>query len=83
MSIETVTEVEEHAHEGLDGLWEIMFGWEHVVAEIFWNSVWLLGAFALGRLVALRKIHKYIDDQHGITHDDSDKKEEKPQGMVE
>lgn len=58
-----------HNHEGLDGLWEVMFGFEHVVAEVFWNTVWLGAAFAIGRFIAFRRVHKYIDDKHGVTHD--------------
>ncbi len=57
-----------HSHEGLDGLWEVMFGWEHVLAEVFWNTVWLGAAFAIGRLVTFRRVHKYIDDRHGVKH---------------
>jgi hypothetical protein len=59
----------EHSHEGLDSLLEVMFGFEHVVAEIFWNTVWLGAAFAVGRLIAFRKVHKYIDDKHGVKHE--------------
>jgi hypothetical protein len=65
---------EGHDHSGLEGLWEVMFGWEHVLAEVFWNSVWLLGAFAIGRFVAFRKVHEYIDKKHGISHDKPKKK---------
>jgi hypothetical protein len=61
-----------HNHEGLDGLWEVMFGFEHVVAEVFWNTVWLGAAFAIGRLIAFRKVHKYIDDKHGVKHNKSE-----------
>jgi hypothetical protein len=57
-----------HEHSGLDGLMEIMFGWEHVLAEVFWNTVWVAAAFAIGRFVTFRKVHKYIDDKHGVTH---------------
>jgi hypothetical protein len=69
--VSSTTEVvghSEHGHSGLDGLVEIMFGWEHVLAEVFWNTVWIAGAFAIGRLVAFRKVHKYIDDKHGVKH---------------
>jgi hypothetical protein len=62
---------EEHDHSRLDGLWEIMFGFEHVVAEFFWNAVFLLIGFAVSRAIALRKIHKYIDEKHGVTHEKS------------
>jgi hypothetical protein len=58
-----------HSHDGLDGLWEVMFGFEHVVAEFFWNAVFILGTFLFTRAVALRKIHKYVDDKHGMKHD--------------
>jgi hypothetical protein len=62
----------EHNHDGLEGLWEVMFGFEHVVAEVFWNTVWLGAAFAIGRLIAFRKVHKYIDDKHGVKHNKSE-----------
>jgi hypothetical protein len=62
---------EEHDHSGLDGLWEVMFGFEHVVAELFLNSLFLLVGFGVSRAIALRKIHKYIDDKHGIAHEKS------------
>ena len=60
---------EDHSHEGLDGLWEVMFGFEHVVAEFFWNAVFILATFLFTRAIALRKIHKYVDDKHGTKHD--------------
>jgi hypothetical protein len=63
---------EEHDHSSLEGLWEVMFGFEHVVAEFFWNAVFLLVGFAVSRAVALRKIHKYIDEKHGISHKKSE-----------
>jgi hypothetical protein len=63
---------DDHNHSGLDGLWEVMFGFEHVVAEIFWNTVWLAAAFAIGRMITFRKMHKYIDDKHGVTHNKGD-----------
>jgi hypothetical protein len=62
---------EEHGLSGLEGLWEVMFGFEHVVAEFFWNAVFLLIGFAVSRAMALRKIHRYIDEKHGITHEKS------------
>jgi hypothetical protein len=58
-----------HNHSDLNGLWEVMFGFEHVVAEFFWNAVFVLVGFAVSRAVALRKIHKYIDDKHGVSHE--------------
>jgi len=65
------TEVHEHG-EGLSGLWEVMFGFEHVVAEFFWNAVLILATILFTKAIALRKIHKYVDDRHGVKH----KKEE-------
>lgn len=62
---------DEHAHEGeslLDTIIEITFGVEHMVSEFFWNFAFLLVGFAVSKAIALRKIHKYIDDKHGVTH---------------
>ena len=62
---------EEHGHEGetlLDTMIEVTFGLEHMAAEFFWNAVFLLVGFAVSKAVALRKIHKYIDDKHGVKH---------------
>jgi hypothetical protein len=55
-------------HSELEHLFEVMFGIEHVIAEFFWNTVWLGVAFAIGRLVTFRRVHKYIDDKHGVKH---------------
>ena len=62
--------VDEHQHGtvGLDSLIDTMFGFEHVVAEFFWNGVFLMIGFFISRAVAWSKIHKYIDDKHGVTH---------------
>jgi hypothetical protein len=49
-----------------------MFGFEHVVAEFFWNAVFIVATLLFTKAVALRKIHKYVDDKHGVKH----KKEE-------
>lgn len=68
----TVDVHDEHDHSGLEGLWEVMFGMEHVIAEVFWNTVWLGAAFAIGRIIAFRRVHKYIDDKHGVTHNKND-----------
>jgi hypothetical protein len=62
---------EDHAHEGetlLDTIIQVTFGLEHMVSEFFWNAVFLLVGFAVSKAVALRKIHKYIDDKHGVEH---------------
>jgi hypothetical protein len=60
--------MEEHEHEDTNKLLDTMFGFEHLVAEMFWNTIWLGVAFAVGRLVAFRKVHKYIDEKHGVSH---------------
>ena len=60
---------EEHAGETiLDTILEVTFGLEHMVSEFFWNAVFVLVGFAVSKAIALRKIHKYIDDKHGVTH---------------
>jgi hypothetical protein len=65
----------EHEHEGeslFDTIIEITFGVEHMVSEFFWNAVFVLVGFAISKAVALRKIHKYIDDKHGVKHQESE-----------
>jgi hypothetical protein len=66
--------VDEHQHGtvGLDSLIDTIFGFEHVIAEFFWNGVFLLLGFLLSRAVAWRKIHKYIDDKHGVKHQEDE-----------
>lgn len=56
-------------HELLDTIIEVTFGLEHMVSEFFWNAVFLIVGYGVSKAVALRKIHKYIDDKHGVTHD--------------
>jgi len=65
-------EREVHDHSGTEGLFEVMFGFEHVVAEFFWNAVFILGTLLFTKAVALRKIHKYVDDRHGVEHEKND-----------
>ena len=62
---------EEHEGESLfQTIMEVTFGVEHMAAEFFWNAVFVLIGFAVSKAVALRKIHKYIDDKHGVTHEE-------------
>jgi hypothetical protein len=64
---------DEHAEEGeslLSTIIEITFGIEHMAAEFFWNAVFLIAGYAISKAVALRKIHKYIDEKHGINHEE-------------
>lgn len=51
-----------------DELLEVMFGLDHVIAEFFWNGVFLVVGYFASKLFAWRKIHKYIDDKHGVKH---------------
>ena len=62
----------EHAHEEsvIESILEITFGMEHVVAEFFWNAVFVAATFVLTRSIALRKAHKYIDEKHGVEHEE-------------
>lgn len=64
---------DEHAHDGgeiLSTIMEVTFGLEHVVSEFFWNAVFMVVGYAVSKAIALRKIHKYIDDKHGVTHEE-------------
>lgn len=65
---------DEHAHGqlSLDSILQVTFGLDHMIAEFFWNIVFLLVGFAVSKAVALRKIHKYIDDKHGVKHPESE-----------
>ena len=50
-------------------LMEVMFGMEHVISELFWNMVFAIAIFALSKSRVLKKIHRYIDDRHEVSHD--------------
>lgn len=50
-------------------LFEVMFGLDHILAEFFWNAVFLIGTYVFAKARTLRKIHKYVDDKHGIDHE--------------
>jgi len=65
----------EHEHEGetlLETIMEVTFGLEHMVSEFFWNAIFLIVGYAVSKAIALRKIHKYIDDKHGVKHQKDD-----------
>lgn len=53
----------------MEHLLEVMFGPEHVVAEFFWNGVFIVLTYAFAKGRALSKAHKYIDERHGVEHD--------------
>ena len=62
----------EHSHNGetfIQSVMEVTFGFEHMISEFFWNAVFLVVGYAVSKAIALRKIHKYIDDKHGVSHD--------------
>jgi hypothetical protein len=64
---------DEHAHDGgeiMSTILDVTFGFEHMVSEFFWNAVFVIIGFVVSKAVALRKIHKYIDDKHGVTHEE-------------
>lgn len=71
--VNVVSEIhDEHEHDGgdvLSTIMEVTFGLEHMVSEFFWNAVFLIVGYAVSKAIALRKIHKYIDDKHGVSHD--------------
>lgn len=48
---------------------DVIFGIDHIVAEFFWNGVFILATYLVTKARALRKIHKYIDDKHDVTHE--------------
>jgi hypothetical protein len=52
-----------------DHLMEVMFGMEHVVSEFFWNIVFALVVFSLSKSRILKRIHRYIDEKHEVSHD--------------
>ena len=54
----------------MDHLFEVMFGAEHVIAEFFWNGVFVLATYLITKARTLRNAHKYIDEKHGIVHED-------------
>lgn len=47
----------------------VMFGIDHIIAEFFWNGIFLIVGLGISKAKALRKIHKYIDDKHGVSHE--------------
>jgi hypothetical protein len=63
---------DEHSHDGgelFSTILDVTFGLEHMVSEFFWNAVFLIVGYVVSKAIALRKIHKYIDDKHGVSHE--------------
>lgn len=61
--------MEHNEHHEFEHLLEVVFGLEHVIAEFFWNGVFILATFLLTKAIAFRRVHKYIDDKHGVKHE--------------
>lgn len=55
-----------------DSLLSVVFGINHIIAELFWNAVFALVLFGVSKAKTLRKIHKYIDNKHGVSHQESE-----------
>jgi hypothetical protein len=60
----------EYGESIIEGIIEITFGLEHIVAEFFWNAVFIIATFVLTKGIAMRKAHKYIDNKHGVSHEE-------------
>jgi hypothetical protein len=52
-----------------ESLWDVMFSPDHIIAEIFWNGAFAVVVYLFSKARALRKIHKYVDDKHGVEHE--------------
>jgi hypothetical protein len=56
-------------HEDILG---VVFGIDHIIAEFFWNAIFAIAVFAFSKAKAKRSLHKYIDDKHGVTHQEDE-----------
>lgn len=61
---------DEHGDDFIQELLDVMFGGAHVISEIFWNLIFAIVIFGVSKARTFRKVHKYIDDKHGISHED-------------
>ena len=52
-----------------EDIWSIIFEPAHIAAEIFWNGLFFGVGYLASRIRSFKKIHKYIDDKHGVTHE--------------
>lgn len=53
--------------------WTIVTDPNHILAELAWNLIFDVLIITLGygiiiKKIVLPKIHKYIDDKHGVKH---------------
>lgn len=55
-----------------DEFLHVAFDTAHMLAEFFWNGVFVLITYIVTKTRTLRNAHKYIDAKHGITHDKKD-----------
>ena len=53
-----------------NNLFDVMFSIDHIIAEIFWNATFAFAVYAFSKARTLRKIHKYVDDKHGVEHEE-------------
>ena len=53
-----------------ENLLDVVFSVDHIIAEFFWNAVFALAVFVFSKAKAKRSLHKYIDNKHGISHDE-------------
>jgi hypothetical protein len=54
----------------MEHLLEVMFGPEHMLAEFFWNGVFIFVTYLITKARTLRNAHRYIDEKHGVVHDE-------------
>ena len=56
-------------HEDILG---VVFGIDHIIAEFFWNGIFAVVVFLFSKAKAKRSLHKYIDQKHGVTHQEDE-----------
>jgi hypothetical protein len=55
-----------------ENILDVVFGIDHIIAEFFWNAVFAVVIFVVSKAKAKRSLHKYIDNKHGIKHDNGE-----------
>ena len=48
----------------------VAFDLAHMLAEFFWNIVFIVSTYLITKARTLRNAHKYIDAKHGINHEE-------------
>jgi hypothetical protein len=56
----------------METLWDVTFSPDHIIAELFWNATFAFAVYAFSKARTLRKIHKYVDEKHGVKHEESE-----------